>query len=101
MARTPIQAKYNTRFENGKVFIDVNLKNTGKSLSFFTQIQWLDKSGSPVRPSFYSDNFVNLLPGESVSVRIETGGKQLAGKEYLLVVKGFNVLERRFLVGLR
>ncbi|MDR0542519.1 MAG: glycoside hydrolase family 2 [Dysgonamonadaceae bacterium] len=98
LARTSIRAQYKTRIENGKHFIDLNLKNTGKSLSFFTQIQWLDKSGSPVRPSFYTDNFINLLPGESVSVTIETDRRLLSGKEYLLTVKGFNVSERRFCV---
>ncbi len=91
LAKTKIQTKYKTRSENGKHLIELNLRNTGKSLSFFTQIQWLDQKGSPVRPSFYTDNFINLLPGESASVTIETDKKNLPAGEYQLVVKGFNL----------
>ncbi len=73
------------------------MKNTGKSLSFFTQLQWLDKDMSPVRPSFYTDNFMSLLPEETTSITIETNLKSLhLGEIYTLVVKGFNVEEQQF-----
>ncbi|MDR1369462.1 MAG: glycoside hydrolase family 2 [Dysgonamonadaceae bacterium] len=98
---TNIRVQYKSKIENGKHFIDLNLKNTGKALSFFTRIQWLDKNGSPVRPSFYSNNFLNLLPGETVSVSIETDMKFLAGDKYSLVVKGFNIREQRFGINIR
>jgi mannosylglycoprotein endo-beta-mannosidase len=98
LARTQIKAQYKTRKENGKHFIDLELSNTGKTLSFFTQIQWLDKSGKPVRPSFYTDNFLNLMPGDKRKIIIETSMNKLPDKEYILVVKGFNVLEQRFIV---
>ncbi len=91
LQKTKVQTKYKTRIENGKHFIDLSLKNSGKTLSFFTQIQWLDKNGSPVRPSFYTDNFINLLPNEGASVSIETDMKHLPSGEYQLVVKGFNL----------
>jgi mannosylglycoprotein endo-beta-mannosidase len=98
LARTQIKAQYKTRKENGKHFIDLELSNTGKTLSFFTQIQWLDKSGKPVRPSFYTDNFLNLMPGDKRKITIETSMNKLPDKEYTLVVKGFNVAEQRFVV---
>ena len=88
---TTVQPRYKVRVENGKHFIDLTLKNTGKSLAFFTQVQWLDENGSPVRPSFYTDNFINLLPGESRSITIETDMKYLSGRRYSVVVKGFNM----------
>ncbi len=100
LSKTKIQAKYKTRSENGKCFIDLNLKNEGKSLAFFTQIQWLDKDGKPVRPSFYTDNFMNLLPKENISITIETDMKYLPKGEYILVVKGFNQEKQQFKVNL-
>jgi mannosylglycoprotein endo-beta-mannosidase len=94
---TKIKAEYKTRMKDGKHFISLDLKNTGKSLSFFTQIQWLDSEGKPVRPSFYSDNFVNLLPNEKHTITIETDIKHLqSGKSCFLVIRGFNVREQRF-----
>ncbi len=96
LAKTQLKAKYTTHIENGKHFIDLSLKNTGKTLAFFTQVQWLDNNGKPVRPSFYTDNFVNLLPGESKTIRIETDQKNLPEGKYKLVVKGFNQEKQEF-----
>lgn len=100
LPKTKIRTKYKTTIEHGRHFINLELKNEGKSLAFFTQIQWLDKNGKPVRPSFYSNNFVNLLPGEEISVSIETNLSQLSEKEYLLVIKGFNQDKQQFKIQL-
>jgi mannosylglycoprotein endo-beta-mannosidase len=73
------------------------LKNTGKGLSFFTQVKWLDSEGKPVRPSFYTDNFVNLLPDESREIVIETDVRHLpSGTSCFLIIKGFNIKEQKF-----
>lgn len=100
LARTKIAVKYKTSSKDGKHYIDLDLKNTGKSLSFFTQIQWLDKEGKPVRPSFYTNNFMSLLPGEKEQIRIETDMKNLTGKEYKLVIRGFNIEKQEFKINL-
>lgn len=100
LTRTKIAVKYKTSSKNGKHYIDLDLKNTGKSLSFFTQIQWLDKESKPVRPSFYTNNFMSLLPGEKIQIRIETDIKNLTGKEYKLVIRGFNIEKQEFKINL-
>jgi exo-1,4-beta-D-glucosaminidase len=50
----------------------------------------LDESGKPVRPSFYTDNFFSLLPGESKEVVIDTALEDMS-KEATFVVKGWNI----------
>ncbi|MFV0539252.1 MAG: glycosyl hydrolase 2 galactose-binding domain-containing protein [Dysgonomonas sp.] len=100
LARTKIAVKYKTSSKDGKHYIDLDLKNTGESLSFFTQIQWLDKEGKPVRPSFYTNNFMSLLPGEKEQIRIETDIKNLTAKEYKLVIRGFNIEKQEFKINL-
>lgn len=101
LTKTKISVKYTTVVEDGKHFIKLNLKNTGKSLSFFTQIQWLDSRGNPVRPSFYSNNFMCLLPGESEQIQIETSMSKLQENEYNLIIKGFNTDKQIFKVKLK
>jgi mannosylglycoprotein endo-beta-mannosidase len=91
-----IKAVYKTAVEKDVHYIHLNLKNTDKSLAFFTQVQWLDKKGKPVRPSFYSNNFVNLLPNENILIEIETAMDLLTENEYTLVVKGFNQQKQKF-----
>ena len=85
-----LRVKYKTRTENGRHFIDAEVRNTSKTIAFFTQLQLLDGAGKPVRPSFFTDNFFSLLPGESRSVTVETASADMPAQKSF-VVKGWNV----------
>lgn len=58
-------------------------------------MQLLDYRMSPIRPSFYSDNFFSLIPGERKTVTIETGEEKL-GEETVLVLKGWNTDAKKY-----
>ena len=70
--------------------VELNVKNPSSGLAFFIQLQYLDGQGKPVRPSFYTDNFFSLLPGESRKIKIETALGKLP-EQGKIVVKGWNV----------
>lgn len=72
MKRTALKSVAVHRVEGGKHFVDLTVTNRGSRIAFFTQIQLLDSSLGPVRPSFYTDNFFSLLPGEKKTVTVET-----------------------------
>ena len=80
---------------DGRHYIELNVKNTTRRLAFFTQIQLLDISGKPVRPSFYTDNFFSLLPGESKVIVIDTSLNDMP-TEASLVIKGWNVIDKSY-----
>ncbi len=69
--------------------IDVTVENVGTSLAFMTQLQLLDAAQKPVRPTFYTDNFFSLLPGEKRTITLETERATLPS-DATLVVKGWN-----------
>lgn len=50
---------------------NVILRNTSKQIAFFIRLHLLDSDGKPVKPAFYSDNFITLLPGRSRTITIE------------------------------
>lgn len=70
--------------------MELSIQNPSSSIAFFVQLQYIDQNGKPVRPSFYSDNFFSLLPGESKKVVVETALKNLPEKGRF-IVKGWNV----------
>ena len=76
----------------------VTLKNTARTVAFFTRLQWLGPDGKSVRPSFYSDNFFCMMPGESRTISINNLTKDLPAGKYTLVVGGFRQSEQRFTV---
>jgi len=98
MKPSTINVKFETRKTDVNHYVDLELNNSSKMLAFFTQIQWLDNSGKPIRPSYYSDNFFSLLPGESKKITIETNLNNMPAEACVLVVKGINQKEQRFTI---
>lgn len=89
--KASVSMKFNTYVKEDRHYINIKLKNSPKAISFFTQIKFLDKNGKPVRPSFYTDNFMSLMPGETRDIIIETALKDLPQGEYSLVLTGYNL----------
>ena len=60
----------NVEKRNGKYF--VTLTNPSDSLAFMSRVRLADSNYyKPVRPTFYSDNYFSLLPGEIKEIEIE------------------------------
>ena len=89
--KASVSMKFNTYVKEDRHYINIKLKNSRKAISFFTQIKFLDKNGKPVRPSFYTDNFMSLMPGETRDIIIETALKDLPQGENSLVITGYNL----------
>lgn len=85
-----LKAKRRIVTEDGWQKVEIEVKNPSASLAFFVQLQYLDGDAKPVRPSFYTDNFFSLLPGESRKVVIETAIDNLPDNGNF-IVKGWNV----------
>ena len=82
----------------GEHVTTVALKNPARTVAFFTRLQWLGPDGKAVRPSFYSDNFFCLMPGESRTIDINNLPEDVPAGKYTLVVGGFRQKEQRFTV---
>lgn len=74
---------------NGKSFVTVKVDNTSNSLAFFTQLKLQNTNDENIAPAFYSDNFFNLLPGESKEVTIEVSVDK--NEKLKLITDAFNV----------
>ena len=90
-----VKLSYKARQADGRYFVDITLKNTSGGIAFFNQLQFLNSKMSPIRPSFYSDNFFSLVPGEKKTVTIETAEEKLT-EGAVLVLKGWNVTTQKY-----
>lgn len=68
--------------------LQVLVRNPSKGLSFFTQLKLQDGRGNNIAPTFYSDNFFNLLPGEAKTVMIDMPAS--GTRPAILVIDAFN-----------
>jgi len=85
-----LKAKASTSQKNDRNYVQVEVKNPSNTIAYFVQIQLVDDKLEPVRPSFWTDNFFSLLPGEGKTITIDTALKDMPGK-MRLVVKGWNI----------
>ena len=90
-----VKLSYKVREDGNRYFVDVTLKNNSNRIAFFNQLQFLNSKMSPIRPSFYTDNFFTLMPGEKKAVTIETGKEKL-GEGAVLVLNGWNTESRKY-----
>lgn len=90
LKQSKVKLSHKTRSDNGRYYVDITVKNVSRSIAFFNQLQLLDARMSPIRPSFYTDNFFSLMPGEKKTVTIETS-EALTDQGAVLKLKGWNI----------
>ncbi|MCF6351837.1 MAG: beta galactosidase jelly roll domain-containing protein [Cyclobacteriaceae bacterium] len=73
--------------EGEEIRITVTAKNTSGGLAFFNRLMITKgEGGDEVLPTFWSDNFFSLLPGEEKVVTARFAKKDLEGKLPLVVI---------------
>ncbi len=75
----------------GRQAVVVKLKNNGSAPAVFIALRLRRKDGKEILPSFWSDNYLTLLPGESRTLTW-SAGEELSPREPLeLRLEGWNV----------
>ena len=73
-------------------YYDVLVENNTNNVAMQVRVKATDEDNEIILPVYYSDNYFNLLPGESKTVSIEV--EKLYHDDYLnLIVGGFNINE--------
>ena len=96
MKKTELTTKCMVIQTEGNYKVELMIRNPTNRIAFFTRLQLLDADQKPVRPSFYSDNFFSLLPGETKHVAIETAILPISGAGYTIIVNGWNVPSKKY-----
>ncbi|WP_418496163.1 glycosyl hydrolase 2 galactose-binding domain-containing protein [Coprobacter sp.] len=87
-----LATKASTRTKDGKIFIDVILRNPSKNIALMTHLQLhRGKTGERVLPVYYSDNYISLAPKEERKITIEADIANFKGEKPLVLVDGWNI----------
>lgn len=74
--------------------VGVVLENTTSQIAFFIRLSLKDEQGELLRPVFWKDNYITLLPGEQQIVTCLVPQGIVADKKLILTVSGWNQPER-------
>lgn len=72
----------------------VTIENPSQSLAFFIHPRLTNSNQSEVLPTFWSDNYFSLLPGESKTVRATVDKNDVSAGRPGLHITGWNIIEK-------
>ena len=74
-----------------KISYQILLSNTGKTIALMTELKLIDNNtGLEILPSFWTDNYLSLLPGEKKTVTVEIEPNNIPS-DIKLQYKAFNM----------
>jgi hypothetical protein len=71
----------------------VDISNTGSKLAFFVRAQLL-KDGEELLPSYWSANYISLLPAEGTKIKVSCPVEEMKTGKLSLRISGWNVKEK-------
>jgi mannosylglycoprotein endo-beta-mannosidase len=84
LPKTNLNVSVEKQLIGRKPILKVMVRNSSEYLSFFTQLKVQDRKGNSYPPTYFSDNFFSLLPGEVKYISVEV--PLLAHKSDLILV---------------
>ncbi|MGA2651519.1 MAG: discoidin domain-containing protein [Terracidiphilus sp.] len=74
--------------------ITTELRNVSKAPALMLRVKAVrEKSGDPILPALYDDNYVALMPGERKTIHIELENADTRGERPRVIVAGYNIAE--------
>ncbi|MEJ5368308.1 MAG: discoidin domain-containing protein [Bryobacteraceae bacterium] len=92
LPRVRLESSTRTRREGEAWILETALRNPERVPALLARVMVVrGKSGDRILPALYSDNYLTLMPGESVTVRSEVLDADCRGETPAVRVEGFNV----------
>jgi hypothetical protein len=87
-----VQAKSRVARRGAQWQIVTELRNVSAAPALMVRVKAVRaKSGDPILPALYDDNYVALMPGERKSIHIELENADTRGERPRVIVAGYNV----------
>jgi len=91
LAQADLKVSARREVSDGHRVVRLRLKNNGSGPAFFVALRMEGKEGREILPSFWSDNFLSLLPGESRDIAWSANDGRSPGEVLQLKWEGWNV----------
>jgi exo-1,4-beta-D-glucosaminidase len=91
MPKVDLAVASTLQHRSGRTVVTVGLHNQTQHVAFFERASIVaGKGGDEILPILYSDNYVTVFPGETVSVNADFDDKAVGSKAPWLRVEGYN-----------
>jgi hypothetical protein len=92
MGPANVRMKTRVKQSGSRWHLTAELDNTSSAPALMVRVKAVgEKSGDPIAPAFYDDNYIALMPGERRTIHVELENADTRGEHPRLVLEGFNV----------
>lgn len=92
LPKVKIDANYDIENNGTESIVKVKLKNVGSHLAFQVHLALIKgEEGDEISPTYWDDNYINLLPGESRNISARYLNDDLDNSKLYLKIDGWNV----------
>lgn len=92
IGKTALKAAYHTDKGTDSTYHAVTITNTGKTVAFQVHLRALKgKTGDDILPVIFSDNYIQLAPGESRLIRCSYANKDAGGVAPYFLISAWNL----------
>jgi hypothetical protein len=90
LPKVKLEQETRARRESGTWILETRLRNPERTPAVMVRLMAVrEKSGDRILPALYSDNYVTLMPGESMILRTEVAEADCRGEAPAIRVTGF------------
>jgi beta-mannosidase len=98
LAPVSLDVSGNGRYESGEFTATVDIENPSDGLGFFVNLVLLNGAkGEEALPTYWSDNYFSLLPGERKTVTAMVRNEDLSATPHLSI-EGWNIVPDELLL---
>ena len=92
LARAKVEMKTHVTQSGSGWRVTAELHNTSSTPALMVRVKVLrEKTGDPIAPAFYDENYVALMPGERQTIHIEFKDADTRGERPRFMLEGFNL----------
>jgi exo-1,4-beta-D-glucosaminidase len=96
LPEVPVRCVERWKEAAGGMELEATLSNPAQAPAFLIELMVLrERSGEPVTPIFWDDNYLTLLPGETRTVRAVFDPDRLKGEDPVLKIGGWNAVRAK------
>ncbi len=92
LPQVKVEAKAHVKRHGSEWLITAELHNVSAAPALMVRVKAVrTKSGDPILPALYDDNYVALMPGERKTIHIQLENADTRGERPRIVVEGYNL----------
>jgi hypothetical protein len=94
LPKVKLEEKTRVERRGGQWLITTELHNGSRAPALMVRVKAIrEKSGDPIVPALYDDNYVALMPGEGKTIHVELENTDTRGEKPGVVVEGYNLVK--------